>query len=147
MSVAMIFKKTLFVVMLMFGLMSGCIAKEYQLITYENVSSKVSFKKWGMKGLGDVVDKYTLTVVKANSEKSNITIFRWNEEGNNFVTEFYEFEDSDKYSTTWRMKNDAKVLTWQHNSFYMIQFKIPGNKGGLMTEIFKLPAVEKHNSN
>ena len=139
----MFIKKTLFVVMLMFGLMSGCIAKEYQLIAYENISSKVSFKKWGKKGLGDVVDKYILTVVKANSEKSNITVFRWNEKGNNFVSELYEFEDSDNYTTTWRMKNNTKVLTWQHNSFYMIQFKIPGEKGGLMTEIFKLPDEEK----
>jgi hypothetical protein len=126
--------------MLMFGLISGCFAKEYQLITYENISSEVSFKKWGEKGLGNVVDKRILTVVKAASEKSNITVFRWNEKGNNFVSELYEFEDSDNYSTTWRMKNNNNnVLTLQHNSFYMIQFKIPGEQGGVMTEIFKLP--------
>jgi hypothetical protein len=135
----MFIKKTILLFMLMFGLISGCFAKEYQLISYENISSEVSFKKWGEKGLGNVVDKHILTVVKAASEKSNITVFRWNEKGNNFVSELYEFEDSDNYSSTWRMKNNNNVLTLQHNSFYMIQFKIPGEQGGVMTEIFKLP--------
>jgi hypothetical protein len=135
----MFIKKTLLLFMLMFGLISGCFAKEYQLITYKNISSEVSFKKWGEKGLGNVVDKHILTVVKADNEKSNITVFRWNEKGNNFVSELYEFEDSDNYSTTWRMENNNNVLTLQHNSFYMIQFKIPGEQGGVMTEIFKLP--------
>lgn len=139
----MFIKKTLFVFILMLGLMSGCFAKEFQLITYENISSELSFKKWGEKGLGNAVDKHILTVVKANNEKSNITVFRWNEKGNNFLSELYEYEDSDNYSTTWRMKNNSNVLTWQHNSFYMIQFKIPGEQGGVMTELFKLPDEKK----
>jgi hypothetical protein len=135
----MFIKKTLILFMLMPGLMSECFAKEYRLITYENISSEVSFKKWGEKGRGKIVDKHILTVVKADSEKSNITVFRWNKKGHNFVSELYEFEDSDKYSSTWRMKNNNNVLTLQHNSFYMIQFKIPGEQGGVMTEVFKLP--------
>jgi len=57
----------------------------------------------------------------------------------NFVSELYEFEDSDNCSTTWGMKNNTKVLTSQHSSFYVIQFKMPGEKGGLMTKMFKLP--------
>jgi hypothetical protein len=139
----MFIKKSLLIFLLKIGLMSECFANEYQLITYENISSEVSFKKWGENGLGNVVDKHILTLVKAKTKKSNITVFRWNKKGSNFVSELYEFEDSDNYSTTWRMKNNNNVLTLQHNSFYMIQFKIPGEQGGVMSEIFKLPDENK----
>jgi len=140
-------KKVLLIILYVFTISSACSAKEFQLQVFENVDTKVNFKPWNTKGLGDEVDRVKLTILKTDNAKSNITILRWNKSHSNYVSEFYEYEDSDIYSTNWRLKNQkvTKTLTLQHNSFYMIQEKKPGKEGGVKTEIFKISTESLNN--
>lgn len=111
----------------------------YQI--YNNIESEISLRHWNSKSSGEAVSKVKITVIKAYDDHGDVVILSPNKNNNNFVTEVYKSIDIDEITSVWKFSNKkhSKTLTYQHGHFYMIQERITGKDGGVLSQVFKLP--------
>lgn len=107
---------------------------------YNNVQSEISFRSWESKGLGDVAEKNTLSVLKAKNGKGDIIVLRWSKDKTQFTTEVYRASSDEEEQSSWSLVNsdEKKTLAYQHGDMYMIHQLVAGKDGGQKSEIFHL---------
>jgi len=111
-----------------------------KLLVFEDVESEIFLRPWRSKGMGKLVKKEIITVIRTTHDTGNIIILKWNKSHDNFDTEIYTSENIDDITSVWKLDNkeNRKILTHQHGDFYMTQEKIPGKNGGVTTQFFTL---------
>jgi hypothetical protein len=110
------------------------------LDVYNNVASEVSLRPWETEGLGKVIAKETLTVIKTKDGKGEVVVLRWLKDQSQFVTEVYRGDPEAQEHSSWTLANgqEKKTLAHQHGDLYMIHQLVAGKDGGQRSEIFKL---------
>ena len=107
---------------------------------YNNVASEISLRPWETEGLGKVIAKETLTVIKTKDGKGDVVILRWSKDQNQFITEVYRGDPEAQEHSSWTLVNgqEKKTLAHQHGDLYMIHQLVAGKDGGQRSEVFKL---------
>ena len=110
------------------------------LDVYNNVASEISLRPWETEGLGKVIAKETLTVIKTKDGKGEVVVLRWSKDQSQFITEVYRGDPEAQEHSSWTLVNgqEKKTLAHQHGDLYMIHQLVAGKDGGQRSEIFKL---------
>ena len=72
---------------------------------YNNVASEISLRPWETEGLGKVIAKETLTVIKTKDGKGDVVILRWSKDQNQFITEVYRGDPEAQEHSSWTLVN------------------------------------------
>ncbi|MFL0796626.1 MAG: hypothetical protein K6L73_03950 [Cellvibrionaceae bacterium] len=108
---------------------------------YHDVTTEISFRGWGEKGLGGVVGKDKITVITPFSNlKGDIVILRWPNDSDYFYSEVYRADSDKDKPDAWSLVSGErnKTLTDQHGQYFLILEMLPGKDGGQKTERFVL---------
>ena len=107
---------------------------------YNNVASEISLRPWETEGLGKVIAKENLTVIKTKDGKGDVVVLRWSKDQSQFVTEVYRGDPEAQEHSSWTLVNgqEKKTLAHQHGDLYMIHQLVAGKDGGQKSEVFKL---------
>ncbi len=138
-------KKTSYYFMFIFLLLGLCefsYSEEMNsLETYNKITTEINFRQWNTKGLGKIIAKEIISVIKTKSGNGNIVILKWNDSMDYYDVEVYKSEKNGKKPETWKIINSDqdKTLSDQHGHFYMIQHAVPGPDGGIISQTFKIP--------
>lgn len=135
-------KTSYFIFILLLGLCEFSYSEEMNpLETYNKITSEINFRQWNTKGLGKVIAKEIISVIKTKNGNGHIVILKWNGSMAYYDVEVYKSEKNKKKPETWKIINSDqdKILSDQHSHFYMIQHTVPGPDGGITSQTFKIP--------
>lgn len=110
-----------------------------RLEIYENIDSEIALRPWETQGLGKVIGKETLTVMKSRDGTGDMVVLHWSENKAQFKSEVYRRQLGDDHAS-WLLvsENEEKTLTYQYDNLYMIHQLIAGKEGGQKTQLFRL---------
>ena len=113
-----------------------------KLEVYDTIESEIALRPWETQGLGKVIGKEILTVLKTKDNSGDVVVLRWSDKGTTFSAEIYRSKPDDIEHSTWSLVSDdeEKTLAYQYGDLYMIHQLIPGKDGGQKTQLFKLPS-------
>jgi len=104
-----------------------------------DVESKIYFRAWNSKGLGDVKSTQKIGVLYTEGLIGSVGILRISPDGAGFVLEEY-VPDNALSPDVWTYSKGKveKVLTKQPANLMMILEMVPGSQGGQRIEKFRL---------